>query len=72
MGLPVSLSGGEGPQAAEARAFAERLAERLDVPVETYDERFTTPLAQRTPGRAAGGLARGRAPAGELPDAARR
>jgi putative holliday junction resolvase len=52
VGLPVSLSGEEGAQAEEARAFAARLAEALDVPVETYDERFTTRLAQRNPGRA--------------------
>jgi putative holliday junction resolvase len=51
VGLPVSLSGEEGPQAAEARAFAERLAERLDVPIGTFDERYTTALARRTPGR---------------------
>ena len=51
VGLPVSLSGEEGPQAAEARAFAARLAEALAVPVETYDERLTSALARRTPGR---------------------
>jgi putative transcription antitermination factor YqgF len=53
VGLPLSLSGGDSAQTAEARAFAERVAERLDVPVELYDERFTTTLAQRTPGAAA-------------------
>jgi putative holliday junction resolvase len=51
VGLPVSLSGEEGPQAAEARAFTDRLAEAVDVPVETHDERFTSALARRTPGR---------------------
>jgi putative Holliday junction resolvase len=51
VGLPVSLSGSEGAQAAEARRFAERLTERLDVPVRTFDERYTTALARRTPGR---------------------
>ena len=51
VGLPVSLSGEEGAQAAEARGFAERLAELLDVPVRTLDERYTTALARRTPGR---------------------
>ncbi len=51
VGLPVSLSGDEGPQAAEARAFATRLAAAVGVPVETYDERFTSALARRTPGR---------------------
>jgi putative holliday junction resolvase len=46
VGLPVSLSGEEGEQAAEARAFAAALAERLTIPVETYDERLTTRLAE--------------------------
>jgi putative Holliday junction resolvase len=48
VGLPVSLSGAEGLQAAEARAFREALEEILDVPVETYDERLTTRLADRS------------------------
>jgi putative holliday junction resolvase len=52
VGLPVGLSGEEGAQAAETRAFAARLTERLEVPVATWDERFTTALARRTPGRA--------------------
>jgi putative holliday junction resolvase len=51
VGLPVSLSGDEGAQAGEARGFAQRLTERLEVPVVTFDERFTTRMAQRTPGR---------------------
>jgi putative Holliday junction resolvase len=50
VGLPVSLSGAEHGQAAEARAFAAWLADRLEVPVTTFDERFTTALARRTPG----------------------
>ena len=53
VGLPLSLSGGDSPQTAEARAFAARLGERLEVPVELYDERFTTTLAARVPGEAA-------------------
>lgn len=51
VGLPVSLSGEEGAQAAEARAFAERLRAVVGVPVESWDERFTTRMAQATPGR---------------------
>jgi putative Holliday junction resolvase len=51
VGLPVGLSGADSEQTAEARGFAERLRAVLTVPVETYDERFTTRLAQRTPGR---------------------
>jgi putative Holliday junction resolvase len=51
VGLPVSLSGEEGPQAREVRDFVARLAAHVDVPVQTWDERFTTKLAQTTPGR---------------------
>jgi putative holliday junction resolvase len=50
VGLPLSLSGADSAQTTEARAFAQRLAERVDVPVELYDERFTTLLASRDPG----------------------
>ena len=53
VGLPLSLAGGDSAQTGEARAFAARLSERLDVPVELYDERFTTTLAQQAPGAAA-------------------
>ena len=52
VGLPLSLSGGDSAQTEEARAFAERLARVLPVPVELHDERFTTRLAQRGGGRA--------------------
>ena len=48
VGLPLSLSGGDSAQTREARDFAAVLERRLDgVPVELYDERFTTVLAQR-------------------------
>lgn len=52
VGLPVGLSGRDTPQTTEAREFAERLAERLGdrVPVELYDERFTTRIAQQSGG----------------------
>jgi putative Holliday junction resolvase len=52
VGLPLSLSGADSAQTAEARAFAERLTRVLAVPVELYDERFTTRLAQQGGGRA--------------------
>lgn len=52
VGLPVTLAGGESSQTAETLAFAERLRGLLSVPVELYDERFTTRLAARTGGRA--------------------
>jgi putative Holliday junction resolvase len=53
VGLPVSLSGGDSAQTAETRAFAERLQAALTIPVELYDERFTTRLAERAGGDAA-------------------
>jgi putative holliday junction resolvase len=46
VGLPLSLSGGDSEQTREVRVFAETLATRVRVPVELYDERFTTRLAQ--------------------------
>jgi len=50
VGLPLSLSGADSAQTAETRAFAQRLSERLSIPVELYDERFTTLMASRDPG----------------------
>jgi putative holliday junction resolvase len=52
VGLPLSLSGGESAQTEETRRFAQRLGASLTVPVELYDERFTTRLAERSGGRA--------------------
>ena len=58
VGLPLSLDGSDGPAAVEYRAEAERLSDHLSVPVETYDERFTTVTAEQqlrqagVPGRA--------------------
>lgn len=50
VGLPLTLRGGDSDQTLEARAFAARLATRLPgVPVELYDERLTTRMAQRDP-----------------------
>jgi len=49
VGLPLGLSGADTEQTRETRAFAERLADAIDVPVEMYDERFTTAIAQRAP-----------------------
>ena len=52
VGLPLTLRGERGAQARETEAFVEALRARLQVPVETEDERFTTTLAQQTGGRA--------------------
>jgi putative Holliday junction resolvase len=53
VGLPLTLRGERGEQARVTEAFVDALRGRLEVPVETYDERFTTTLAQRSGGRAA-------------------
>jgi putative Holliday junction resolvase len=47
VGLPLTLSGAVGEQARETETFLAALRARLDVPVDTYDERFTTKLAGR-------------------------
>jgi putative Holliday junction resolvase len=52
VGLPLSLSGADSAQTRETRAFAERLQALVRVPVELYDERFTTSLAQQAGGSA--------------------
>ena len=46
VGLPLHLSGEEGSQAALTRTFCGELEAILDVPVETYDERLTTRMAE--------------------------
>jgi putative Holliday junction resolvase len=47
VGLPLTLSGEEGPAARGARAEAEALATLIEVPIETFDERLTTVTAER-------------------------
>jgi putative holliday junction resolvase len=53
VGLPLSLDGREHGQARAARSFAARLGTAVDTPVELYDERFTTKLADQRGGSAA-------------------
>ncbi len=47
IGLPLQLSGAEGIQARKTRDFAEKIRERLGIPVEMWDERMTTVQAER-------------------------
>lgn len=53
VGLPLSLSGGDSDQTRSARAFADKLRFALGskIPVELYDERFTTMIAASSEGR---------------------
>jgi len=52
VGLPLTLRGERGEQATETEGFVEALRSAVGVPVELYDERFTTDLAQQTAGAA--------------------
>jgi putative Holliday junction resolvase len=52
VGLPLTLAGEEGTQAAETREFVARLTRRVQVPIELYDERLTTVQAERAGGSA--------------------
>jgi putative Holliday junction resolvase len=45
VGLPLHLSGEEGSQAALARSFCAELEAMLEIPVDTYDERLTSKMA---------------------------
>jgi putative holliday junction resolvase len=52
VGLPLTLAGQDGQQAARARVFVDALQRRVSVAVELHDERLTTRLAERTGGEA--------------------
>ena len=52
VGLPLTLRGEHGRQAAETEEFVSALRGAVEIPVETYDERFTTSLASAAPGSA--------------------
>jgi putative Holliday junction resolvase len=56
VGLPLTLKGEHGLQAAETDAFVTLLKAELDIPVELYDERFTSVLADGDDARAAAHL----------------
>jgi len=47
VGLPLTLSGEEGPQAASIRATVRRLIDPLGITVAYHDERFTSHEAER-------------------------
>jgi putative holliday junction resolvase len=49
VGLPLGLSGHDTDQTRETREWAEKLKERVKpIPVELYDERFTTAIAAKS------------------------
>ena len=52
VGLPVTLRGERGAQAEETEAFVWALRTVTEVPIESFDERFTTKLAEAQPSEA--------------------
>ena len=46
-GMPYSLDGSRGPQARDVEAFLGHLSGQISVPIETWDERFSTTTAQQ-------------------------
>jgi putative Holliday junction resolvase len=50
VGMPLTLRGERGAQAIDTDAFVASLRDVVDVPIETYDERFTTAIAAREGG----------------------
>lgn len=47
-GLPVGMSGREGPQAADIRAYTDAIATDVGLPLEYWDERLSTSIAERS------------------------
>jgi putative Holliday junction resolvase len=56
VGLPLTLRGEHGAQARATDRFVDALREATDVPIESYDERFTSTLADGDDARAAAHL----------------
>ena len=47
VGLPIHMNGSSGPEAEQARGFAQKLEEATQLPVDLLDERWTTVEAER-------------------------
>ena len=70
VGMPWSLSGHAGPQAQHTLAFVETMRQHTSLPVETWDERFTSVDAdQRLRQAQPQGRGRGAKPSGGVQDA---
>lgn len=47
IGLPIEMSGAEGPACQSIRQFGANITERLDIPVSFWDERLSTTAVER-------------------------
>jgi putative Holliday junction resolvase len=61
IGLPLSLTGAEGPQAQVVREAVAALEQRLAIPIRLQDERLTTRQATHTMPRKKKGVSRAKA-----------
>jgi putative Holliday junction resolvase len=61
VGLPLSLSGAEGPQAQHVREVVAELSTRVSIPIHLQDERLTTRQAERATPRKKQGVSRAKA-----------
>jgi putative Holliday junction resolvase len=52
IGLPLSLQNQETKHTEEIRKFADKLTSQIDVPIEFFDERFTSCCASASGARA--------------------
>ncbi len=48
VGLPINMNGTMGPMAEKVGRFVEKLAELTELPVEKWDERLSTSMAERS------------------------
>ncbi|MGM0445818.1 MAG: Holliday junction resolvase RuvX [Bacillota bacterium] len=48
VGMPTSLNGSKGPRADRTQEFINFLNNRLDIEITTWDERFTTIIADQS------------------------
>lgn len=48
VGLPRNMNGTDSPRTELTRTFVQQLTEHVGLPVETWDERMTTIMAERT------------------------
>ncbi len=48
VGMPLNMNGSAGPQAENVTKFVKSIAERIAISVETWDERLSSQMAERT------------------------
>ncbi len=48
IGLPLDLKGRVSNKAKEVKEFSERLKQIVNIPIDLWDERYTTVIAERT------------------------